>query len=120
MKNKIKEFRTEIANIKKEYPLYKPFSDIEYQLDADRVVIGLSYPYENLKNSDDQLEYLFDLKVDEVYDFIKEVNNERVYLIVSDTTEGNFKHNDTLENTLKEFSELFHPNYCAGREWVAV
>ena len=52
LNKKIKDFKKEINELKKGYPLYDPFCEIEYQLDLDKAVVLLSRPYENTKDSD--------------------------------------------------------------------
>lgn len=116
LNKKIKDFKKEINELKKEYPLYDPFCAIEYQLDKNEVVVLLSYPYENDKGSDVEIEMVCNINVDEVYDFVKGIDNDCKHIIISDTTYGDFKHNDTLEKTLKEYKEYFKI-YCGGREW---
>ena len=116
LNKKIKDFKKEIKELKKEYPLYDPFCEIEYQLDIERVVVLLSRPYENTKDSDFDVDTVCNVNVNEVYDFVKGIDKDCKHIIISDTTEGDFKHTDTLDNTLKEYSEHFKI-YCGGREW---
>ena len=116
LNKKIKDFKKEVHELKKGHPLYDPFCEIEYQLDIERVVVLLSRPYENVEDSDEDIEFIFNINVDEVYDFVKGIDNDCKHIIISDTTHGDYKHNDTLENTLKEYSEYFKI-YCGSREW---
>ena len=79
----------------------------------------LSYPYENDEESDFEVDMVCNINVNEVYDFIKGIDNDCKHIIISDTTEGDFKHNNTLENTLKEYKEYFKI-YCGSREWETI
>lgn len=115
----LKELTETLTEIKKEYPLYKPFIEIEYQLDLDRVVILPSFPYENIVDSDFESELVGYIAVEDVYDFVNELVKVNDSIIVSDTTEGDFFHEHSLENTLKDHSHLFVSGYGASRDWQA-
>lgn len=117
MSLKIDNLQKEIKEIKEKYPLFTPFCEIEYQLDRGNAVILLSYPFENGIGADYSAERVGEIDVSQVYTVAKAIDNE-IDVIISDTTYGDFYHEDTLENTLKELSHLFYSNYCGGREWL--
>lgn len=114
---KIEDLQKDIKEIKEEYLLFTPFCEIEYQLDRDKAVILLAYPYDNEIGDDYSTERVGEIDVSQVYTVAKAIDSE-IAVIISDTTYGDFYHEDTLENTLKELSQLFHSNYCGGREWL--
>lgn len=92
--------------------------EIEYQLDLDRAVVLVAFPFENDKNSSYETGVIGAIPVEDVYQFIKGLSPITDNIIVCDTTEGNYRHKDTLENTLKEFKDYFHSTYGVGRDWV--
>lgn len=115
----LKELFETLAGVKEEYPLYKPFIEIEYHLDLDRVAVLPSFPYENDLDSDFELELVGHIAVEDVYDFVNELVKVNDSIIICDTTEGEYYHDDSLENTLKEHSHLFKIGYFGSRDWQA-
>lgn len=105
----LEETKQMLNEIKENYPLYERFIEVEYQLDADLAVVMVAFPYENEPNADFETAFTGNVEVDGVYDFIKGIDQSDLTIIVCDTTDGEYKHKDTLENTLKEYADLFQP-----------
>lgn len=110
------ETNKEIERIKEEYPLFKGWLMVEYQLDYNRAVGSIAIPYDN--NEDFDYESIFEVHHEKLYDLLKMLKLDNFGLFISDTTDGEHYHKDTLENTLKEFSKNFDSQYGgASKEW---
>lgn len=110
-----------IRELKKHYESYEnyiPFTEIEIQLDIDKVVVLSSVAYKDERDSDFEMVVLGDFKVKKLKKFIDKLEKTNVYktIILSDTTEGNYRHEKSLQDTLGKHSHLFMV-YCGSRAW---